>query len=71
MRNPLVTEDFNSQKTQCIAHRGSRSKWPENTMVAFEGAIKTGAHALETDIHLTKDGIAVLSHVSQKQEVTE
>ncbi|RVD81679.1 uncharacterized protein DFL_009531 [Arthrobotrys flagrans] len=31
-------------------------------MMAFEGAIKAGADALETDIHLSKDGIAVLSH---------
>ncbi|EWC46622.1 hypothetical protein DRE_04109 [Drechslerella stenobrocha 248] len=33
-------------------------------MMAFEGAIKTGAQALETDIHLSKDGVAVLSHDS-------
>jgi phosphatidylglycerol phospholipase C len=33
-------------------------------MAAFRGAVAAGTHALETDIHLTKDGIAVLSHVS-------
>jgi glycerophosphoryl diester phosphodiesterase len=33
-------------------------------MAAFIGAVKVGAHALETDIHLSKDGVAVLSHVS-------
>lgn len=32
-------------------------------MAAFEGAVEVGAHALETDIHLTKDGVVVLSHV--------
>jgi phosphatidylglycerol phospholipase C len=33
-------------------------------MAAFIGAVKVGAHALETDLHLTKDGVVVLSHVS-------
>ena len=32
-------------------------------MKAFQGAVEVGTHALETDIHLTKDGIVVLSHV--------
>lgn len=33
-------------------------------MAAFEAAVKIGAHALETDVHLSKDGVVVLSHVS-------
>ena len=48
---------------QAIAHRGYRAKHPENTMGAFQGAIKAKAHAIETDIHLTKDDVVVLSHV--------
>lgn len=32
-------------------------------MGAFRGAMEAGAHAIETDVHLTKDGVAVLSHV--------
>jgi len=31
-------------------------------MGAFRGAINVGAHALETDIHLSKDHVVVLSH---------
>ena len=50
---------------QTIAHRGYKAKHPENTMGAFQGAVKAGAHAIETDIHLTKDGVVVLSHVSR------
>jgi glycerophosphoryl diester phosphodiesterase len=53
-----------SRLPQAIAHRGYKAMFPENTMAAFTGAVKVGAHALETDIHLTKDGIVVLSHVS-------
>lgn len=33
-------------------------------MGAFKGAVEVGAHALETDVHLSADGIVVLSHVS-------
>lgn len=49
---------------QAIAHRGYKAKHPENTMGAFQGAVKAKAHAVETDIHLTKDDVVVLSHVS-------
>lgn len=49
---------------QAIAHRGYKAGFPENTMAAFVGAVKIGAHAIETDIHLSKDGVVVLSHVS-------
>jgi len=31
-------------------------------MGAFKGAVTIGAHAIETDIHLSKDGVVVLSH---------
>ena len=55
------------QLPQSIAHRGFRSKYPENTMTAFRGAIEeAGAHAIETDIHLTKDDQVVLSHVRRR-----
>lgn len=35
-------------------------------MDAFVGAVKAGAHAIETDIHLSKDGVVVISHVSRE-----
>ena len=54
---------------QAIAHRGYRAKFPENSLVAFEAAIGAGAHALETDLHLTRDKVVVLSHVSVKAGV--
>jgi len=47
---------------QCIAHRGYKAKFPENTMAAFAGAVKAGVHALETDLHITKDEVVVISH---------
>ena len=52
------------QLPQAIAHRGFKVAFPENSMGAFRGAVEVGAHAIETDIHLSKDGVVVLSHVS-------
>ncbi len=52
-----------TQLPQTIAHRGYKAKHPENTMGAFKGAVAVGADALETDTHVTKDGVVVLSHV--------
>ncbi|KAI9678049.1 MAG: hypothetical protein M1817_005993 [Caeruleum heppii] len=51
-----------TQLPQAIAHRGYKAQHPENTICAFQGAIKAGAHAIETDLHLSKDGVVVLSH---------
>src|SRR5690554_3867879 len=45
-----------------VAHRGSRYFWPENTMVAFEGAVATGVTHIETDLRVTADGVVVCHH---------
>jgi phosphatidylglycerol phospholipase C len=34
-------------------------------MAAFRAAAKVGAHAIETDLHLSRDGVVVLSHVQK------
>ncbi|PTB69795.1 PLC-like phosphodiesterase [Trichoderma citrinoviride] len=47
---------------QAIAHRGFKAALPENSMAAFRKAVDVGAHAIETDVHLSKDGVVVLSH---------
>ncbi len=44
------------------AHRGASLELPENTLEAFQRAVELGADALETDLHLTKDGRVVLAH---------
>lgn len=45
-----------------LAHRGLAIDAPENTMLAFEHAVRAGAGYLETDVHLSADGAAVLAH---------
>ncbi|MBN2628726.1 MAG: glycerophosphodiester phosphodiesterase [Spirochaetales bacterium] len=48
--------------TQIYAHRGASGYAPENTMAAFELAVRQGAQGIETDVHLTKDGKLVIIH---------
>lgn len=45
-----------------IAHRGASGVAPENTLVAFDKALKLGADVLELDVHATKDGEIVVIH---------
>lgn len=44
------------------AHRGNMSVFPENTMEAFESAVRLGADWLELDIQKTSDGHLVVTH---------
>jgi len=54
--------------TQCVnqpiivAHRGFAAEYPENTLIAFQQAIVTGARCIEIDVQLTKDHCAVVIH---------
>lgn len=45
-----------------FAHRGARAHARENTLDAFELALRLGATGLETDAWVTADGVAVLDH---------
>jgi glycerophosphoryl diester phosphodiesterase len=46
----------------CFAHRGSSARSPENTLPAFEAAIREGADAIEFDVRRTGDGVPVVLH---------
>jgi glycerophosphoryl diester phosphodiesterase len=43
-------------------HRGARGLRPENTLPSFEAAFDQGVTTVETDLHLTRDGVVVLCH---------
>ena len=45
-----------------FAHRGLSLEAPENTLLSFLRALSSGATHLETDVHVSRDGTAVISH---------
>ena len=51
-----------SRSIYVAAHRGWKSKYPENTLEAFSAALSLGVDQLETDVRITKDGALVLIH---------
>lgn len=51
-----------SSQPLVIAHRGASAYKPENSISAFDEAIKMKADYIETDVHQTKDGIVVIMH---------
>jgi len=53
---------FGLSRPIIFAHRGASGAYPENTLPSFQAAAKIGAHVLETDTRITKDGIPVLAH---------
>jgi glycerophosphoryl diester phosphodiesterase len=56
--NPLL--DLSARPI--IAHRGASGWAPENTLPAFELAVRQGADAFELDVRLTGDGVPVVLH---------
>lgn len=54
-----------------FAHRGGAALWPENTCVAFEGALELGYRYIETDLHITRDGHIVCFHDETLERTTD
>jgi glycerophosphoryl diester phosphodiesterase len=53
-----------AKKPIVIAHRGGAALRPENTIAAFQNALKLGVRVLEFDMNVTKDGAIVIHHDS-------
>ncbi len=67
----FVTTVSAQPKSAIIAHRGGAKESTENTLAAFQRAIKIGAAGIETDIRLTKDGEVVIYHDDRVGRVEE
>jgi glycerophosphoryl diester phosphodiesterase len=53
-----------------LGHRGAAGVAPENTLPAFQRGLADGAHLLESDIHVTRDGVPVLIHDPEVDRTT-
>ena len=54
-----------------MAHRGGGNEQPENSFVAFEAMRAQGFTYMETDAHVTSDGVAVISHDPMLDRITD
>ena len=53
---------FEPSLPRVFAHRGLATAAPENTLLAFSAAVDLGVQFIETDVHGSSDGTAVISH---------
>jgi len=54
---------FNAMSApKIVAHRGYAAKYPENTLLALDQALKLGAPFVEFDVQISADAIPILHH---------
>ena len=54
-----------------MAHRGNRVLCPENTLASFTKAFEEGTDILETDLHLSADGVFMCIHDATVDRTTD
>jgi glycerophosphoryl diester phosphodiesterase len=52
------------------AHRGLKSDYPENTLLAFQKALESEVDMLEFDLRLSKDGVVMVIHDETLERTT-
>lgn len=62
---------WDSENPVAIAHRGGTESAPENSIAAFSAAAALGFKYLETDVHVTADGVLVAFHDESLDRVTD
>ena len=45
-----------------LGHRGICAKFPENTLISFEAAIRLGVDLIEFDVNITRNCVPVVIH---------
>ncbi len=61
----------NFKRPLIIAHRGYSTRFPENTLVAFEAALELDVQMIELDVRLTGDRQVVVIHDASVDRTTD
>lgn len=56
--------------TLALAHRGGSSEHPENTLESFQAAVDLGYRHVETDVHVSADGVLYAFHDNDLERIT-
>lgn len=62
VRNGSLLQTISLDQVQVTSHRGFSMRYPENTLVAIEGAIEVFADVVEMDVRVTQDKQFVILH---------
>ncbi|KAK9248131.1 PLC-like phosphodiesterase [Lipomyces tetrasporus] len=61
-KSAIAVDGTQKRVPQAVGHRGYSAKYAENTLSALQAAIEEGADAIETDVHMSSEGVVVISH---------
>lgn len=67
----LVRTVGGRRKLRVGSHRGGSINAPENTIAAFQYAVRCGAGLLELDLNISKDGVPIVSHDHELERVID
>ncbi|HOV32965.1 MAG TPA: glycerophosphodiester phosphodiesterase family protein [Candidatus Hydrogenedens sp.] len=70
LANLLFAQNYCYGDTYVCAHRGDVKNAPENTLPAFQLAVKKGVQMIEFDVQMTKDGHLIIMHDSTVNRTT-
>lgn len=65
-----IIERLSVKPFSIVGHRGAAKEKPENTLSAFDYAIKLGVEVVECDVRKTKDGKLIISHDENLKRTT-
>lgn len=68
---PIVLADSALPNPLVIAHRGASGLLPEHTLEAYSLAIQQGAHFVEPDLVITRDGVLIARHENELSDTTD
>lgn len=67
----MKSDNCSGRFVELAAHRGNSKYFPENTLIAFESALKIPVDNLEFDVHMTRDKELILMHDHRVDRTTE